>query len=89
MKIWLAVSFSPRGCNDQPQIWGVYSDKTKAVKAAGKMETETDITWKQEGKGVNSQLLYFYKGEDGDDDFPVGSVFSMTVNAKPSYDVCL
>lgn len=95
MKVWLAVTFNPRGCNDQPQfygvyaqlgfIYGVYADKARGMKAVETMEGKNDIVWKKD----DLQMLYFYKGEDGEDDFPVGSVFSMTVNAKPSYDVVL
>ena len=87
--MFVAATYSPRGSNDQPHIHGLFTTraKAKAVILGLYQYKSTKVKW--EGNS-------FYLVEDGErvrdgygDEYPVGGVFSMTVDKNYKLEVVI
>lgn len=87
--MFVAATFSPRGSNDQPFIHGLFTTRAKAKAVILKLYTEGNTKVKWEGND-------FYLVEDGErvldgygDEYPLGGVFSMTVDKNYKHSVVI
>jgi len=79
MTVYVTVTFSPSGSNDQANLIGVYSTVAKGKAAMEKLAGK--VTWHKEGK----QWCFYEEGQRS----PWGAVMAVGMNGKPTWDISL